>query len=158
MDDNLLVLGLQEFGYREVEQIRAHWLPKKHTNEIKHRYKNLTCSRVPNNIIKKWKSRHSQPLTASELYNFAKGVKWFGDSTNRWSLIQKCFLPERSPYYLKVEYYNKILLDFEKQERFGKLMLLDFEDHPHLHKLGSDDPLKLIMGSDELEVCEEEGK
>ena len=136
MDDNFLVLGLQEFGYRNTEQIKAHWLPKKSSNEIKHRYKNLTCARVPHNTIKRWKNRHALPLNERELYMFAKGLKWFGDKTNRWSLISKCFLPERTAYYLKVEYYNKIACDFERSERFGKLMLLDVDDHPLLHQKG----------------------
>lgn len=43
MDDNCLILGLQEFGYKNIEAIRHHWLPYKTSNEIKHRYKNLTC-------------------------------------------------------------------------------------------------------------------
>ena len=136
MDDNFLVLGLQEFGYRNVDQIRVHWLPKKNSNEIKHRYKNLTCARVSQNTIKKWKNRHAQPLNDRELYMFAKGLKWFGDATSRWSLISKCFLPERTAYYLKIEYFSKILCDFEKAERFGKLMLLDVDDHPLLHQKG----------------------
>lgn len=63
---------------------------------------------------------------------FAKGIKWFGDATNRWSLISKSFLPDRTAYFLKVEYYSKILCDFEKAEKFGKLMLLDVDDHPLL--------------------------
>ena len=43
MDDNMMILGLQEFGQKNMEQIRVHWLPRKTVNEIKHRYKNLTC-------------------------------------------------------------------------------------------------------------------
>jgi hypothetical protein len=138
MDDNFLMLGLQEFGYRNTEKIRANWLPKKHSNEIKHRYKNLTCARVPANMIKRWKIRSTHPLTDRELYVFAKGLKWFGDATNRWSLISKCFLPERTAYFLRVEYYNRILCDFEKQERFGKLMLLDVDEHPQFYFKGQD--------------------
>jgi hypothetical protein len=54
-------------------------------------------------------------------------------------------LPERTPYYLKVEYYNKILCDFEKQERFGKLMLLDVDDHPLLQHKGQEEVFNSIF-------------
>lgn len=158
MDDNFLILGLQEFGYRNVEKIRINWLPKKHTNEIKHRYKNLTCARVPINLIKKWKIRSTHPLTDRELYVFAKSVKWFGDSTNRWGLISKCFLPERTAYFLRVEYYNRILCDFEKQERFGKLMLLDVDDHPQFYFKGQDHILTSLFTQSELAEHEIDAK
>ena len=55
MDDNMMILGLQEFSQKNMEQIRVHWLPRKSVNEIKHRYKNLTCQRVHDNLVKSWK-------------------------------------------------------------------------------------------------------
>ena len=63
MDDNLLLLGLRQYGYKEIELIRSNWLPYKSSNEIKHRYKNMTCAKAPNNLIKSWKENHNKPLT-----------------------------------------------------------------------------------------------
>ena len=114
-DDNFLILGLQEFGYRNIELIARHWLPRKTANEIKHRYKNLTCQRVPDNVIKRWKKKQGKPLTERELFQFAQGVKWFGDSTNRWTLISKCFVPDRTAQFLRVE-FSTITTDFAKAE------------------------------------------
>ena len=68
MDDNMMIMGLQEFGQKNMEQIRVHWLPRKTVNEIKHRYKNLTCQRVHDNMVKSWKQKQSQPLTEREFY------------------------------------------------------------------------------------------
>jgi hypothetical protein len=59
-------LGLRQYGYKEVELIRNNWLPNKSTNEIKHRYKNLTCAKAPDNIIKRWKLTHNIPLNENE--------------------------------------------------------------------------------------------
>ena len=70
-DDNFLILGLQEFGYKNIELISQHWLPRKTPNEIKHRYKNLTCQRVPDNVIKRWKTKQGKPLNERELFLFA---------------------------------------------------------------------------------------
>ena len=96
MDDNCLILGLQEFGYKNMEAIRQNWLPSKTTNEIKHRYKNLTCQRVQKNIVKDWKLRQGKPLDVSEVFLLAQGLKWFGNQSNRWAIISRTFLPDRT--------------------------------------------------------------
>ena len=96
-------------------------------NEIKHRYKNLTCQRVNDNSVKQWKQKQSQPLTEREFYLLCQGVKWFGESTNRWALIAKTFLPGRSVKFIQVE-FSTIVTDFEKSNRFGSMMLLDVPD------------------------------
>jgi hypothetical protein len=77
--------------------IRQNWLPNKSSAEIKHRYKNLTCAKAPDNIIKRWKLTNIMPLSENELKLLAKGIKWFGANTNRWTLISRCFLPNRNP-------------------------------------------------------------
>jgi len=61
---------------------------------------------VHDNKIKQWKNTHTLPFSRNEMFVLAKGIRWFGDSTNRWSLISKCFLPNRTPYFLKIEYNN----------------------------------------------------
>lgn len=66
LDDNLLLLGVRQYGYKETEMIRVQWLPTKTNNEIKHRYKNLTCAKADTNIIKVWKNTHNIPLTDFE--------------------------------------------------------------------------------------------
>ena len=50
LDDNLLLVGLREYGYKEMDLIKKQYLPSKTTNEIKHRYKNLTCAKADMNI------------------------------------------------------------------------------------------------------------
>lgn len=35
-------------------------------NEIKHRYKNLTCAKAHDNIIKRWKNTHNLPISDLE--------------------------------------------------------------------------------------------
>lgn len=63
IDDNFLLLALKAFGSsKEFEAIRDNWLPMKNCNEIKHRIKNLTCRRSPDNMIKRWKFEHLLPL------------------------------------------------------------------------------------------------
>lgn len=62
LDDNLLLLGLRTYGYKEMDIIKLLWLPNKSTSELKHRYKNLTCAKALDNIIKRWKNQHALPL------------------------------------------------------------------------------------------------
>ena len=63
VDDNFLFLALKQIGpSKDYEEIKENWLPKKNLNEIKHRIKNLTCRRAPDNFIKRWKAQHSLPL------------------------------------------------------------------------------------------------
>jgi hypothetical protein len=64
----------------------------------------MTCAKAPDNLIKSWKENHSKPLNESEEKQLARAIKWFGANTNRWTLISKCFLPNRNPQFLKLEY------------------------------------------------------
>ena len=117
-----MLLGLRQFGYKEMERIHTHWLPTKTINEIKHRYKNITCAKAPiENPIKKWKNTHNLPLTEEEEGQLAKAIKWFGPN-NRWQLISKCFLQNRSPQILKQE-YQSIVKSEDRADKFGNLIL-----------------------------------
>ena len=102
-DDKFLLQGLKEFGYRDVSKIQKFWLLDKSESEIKHRYKNLTCAKAENNIIKQWKNDHrsgciskgectgkqcKSPLNGEEKERLKEAFEWFGD-TNRWGMIQK---------------------------------------------------------------------
>lgn len=102
MDDNFLLLGLRQFGYKHVDNIRMKWLPHKSSSEIKHRYKNLTCAKAAMNLIKQWKTTHNIPgLSLQEERDLAKALRWFGTTGNRWPLISRCFIPNRSVTLLK---------------------------------------------------------
>ncbi|CDW76055.1 UNKNOWN [Stylonychia lemnae] len=129
VDDNFLLLGLRQYGYKEVELIRNNWLPNKSSNEIKHRYKNLTCAKAPDNIIKRWKLTHNIPLNDNEEKQLAKAIKWFGSNTNR-------------------EYQN-IVSDHSRAERFGQLMLEDDEGQKDFEEINLDKVLEDEKNSDE---------
>lgn len=101
--------------YRDVSKIQRFWLPDKSESEIKHRYKNWTCAKAEPNIIKTWKQANKESLTAEEKELLKKGVEWFGD-TNRWSLINKWFLPDRSQQFLINAYFNNDKKDSKKQK------------------------------------------
>lgn len=112
-------MGLRQQGcWKNLESIRDSWLPRKSINELKHRIKNLTCRRAPDNLIKRLKQEYNlplrqgwltrdiaygakneddeevlskEPLFFNEMYLLAKGVKWFGtgDLMNEIIEIQK---------------------------------------------------------------------
>ena len=92
-------------------------------------------------MVKQWKLRQSQPLSEREFYLLCQGVKWFGESTNRWALIARCFLPGRTVKFIQVE-FSAIVTDFDKSNRFGRMMLLDVPDEK-LITLAKDIPEKL---------------
>jgi len=106
-----------------MDVIKLRWLPNKSSSELKHRYKNLTCAKAMDNIIKRWKNQHALPLEDWEERQLARAVRWFGPTqTNRWPIISRCFLPNRAPSFLKMEIQN-IAGDHARAERFGKMML-----------------------------------
>ena len=88
-------------------------------------------------------------------------MKWFGESTSRWALIAKTFLPGRTVKFIQVE-FSAIVTDFERSNRFGKMLLLDVPDEKLL-SLANDIPepkpseilpatKKTVTGSDRIEV------
>jgi len=107
VDDYLLLIGLEEFGYKEIQNVQKKWLPEKNVKEIKHRYKNLTCCKANENIIKSWKKADEQKLTKEENDELWKGFSWFG-SVNKIPLIVKYFLPNRS-YRVVIRETQKLL-------------------------------------------------
>ncbi len=82
------------------------WIFNKSDQEIRHRIKNLTCQKAPENVIKKIKDSNETPLSIDEFFLFLKGVQWFGIK-KKWSLISRYFLNDRSPEYIE-EYLNSI--------------------------------------------------
>ena len=112
ISDNLLLIGLKYHGKKNIDAIQQLWLPSRSIEEIKHRIKNLTCQSAPDNIIKRHKKLNETMLNKEEFNLFLKGIEWFG-CKNRWNVISRYFLPERSCEYLE-EFFivlleNKIL-------------------------------------------------
>ena len=60
-EDNLLVLGLDQYG-RDWGQIKKHYLPVKTLNQIKIRRKNLCSNRATNNVVKQYKTTGKIPV------------------------------------------------------------------------------------------------
>lgn len=115
--DNLLNIGLHIYGKHNLEFINKYWLESKTLQEIKHRIKNLTCNKASDNIIKRFKKFSESPLSQEEFHSLVKGMQWFGIN-NKWILLSKYFLPERTPEY--VENILKIVLDngFMKEHEY----------------------------------------
>jgi hypothetical protein len=99
VDDHLLVMGLDEFGFKDLNFIQQKWLPEKKIKEVRHRYKNLTCGKAKPNPLKSWKQITSQPFSKEEIQKLFKGVEWF--STSKWEQISKYFLPDRPTRFLE---------------------------------------------------------
>lgn len=98
--DQMLMLGLMHHGKKNIEIIQHLWVKSRSLQEIRHRIKNLTCKRAPENIIKKWKTLLESPLSKEEFLCFLKGIQWFG-TKNRWSAISRYFLPNRTAEYIE---------------------------------------------------------
>jgi hypothetical protein len=113
VDDHLMMIGLLTHGKKNIETVQQLWLDSKTPQEIRHRIKNLTCLKAPDNIIKKWKNMNDSILNKQEFYLFLKGIQWFGIK-KKWNVISRYFLPERSSDYL--EEYNLLykipIIDF----------------------------------------------
>lgn len=63
VDDNFLLMAITTLGTpKDFESIQMNWLVHKTQSEIKHRLKNLTCLRAPDNIIKRWKMQYNMSL------------------------------------------------------------------------------------------------
>ncbi|KAL4432677.1 hypothetical protein ABPG74_004970 [Tetrahymena malaccensis] len=117
LDDNLLLQGLTKYGSSQnMEQIRNIFLQEKQTQEIKHRYKNLICSKAQPNPIKTWKNNQYSPLSESEIKQFLKGLKWFG-TEHKFNTISKYFFQNnRSGNLLEQEFYNKEKLNKKRKK------------------------------------------
>ena len=118
LHDNLLAIGINTFGKKNIEAIQKYFLDNKKTQEIKHRIKNLTCQKASDNIIKQIKLKQETSLNKTELELFLNGIKWFG-TKDKWVLISRFFIPYRTPEYLENVYNILIrlnhLIDFENK-------------------------------------------
>lgn len=101
------MIGLMTHGKKNIELINHLWLTNKECHEIRHRIKNLTCQKAPENVIKRWKTMCEIPLSKEEFKLFLKGIQWFG-LRKKWNVISRYFLPERTPECLE-QLYNLLL-------------------------------------------------
>lgn len=108
--DHLLLIGLTHHGKKNLEGIQQLWLPSRSIEEIKHRIKNLTCQSAPDNLIKRQKTYNEEMLSIDDFKLFLKGIEWFG-CKNKWNVISKYYLPERSSDYL--EELFKLLIEMK---------------------------------------------
>jgi hypothetical protein len=120
IQDGLLNLGLYFFSKKNIPLIKTYFLEGKTELEIRHRLKNLICFRAPENILKKQKIMTESPLNEQEFKSFLRGLTWFGYK-EKWSLISRFFLPERSPYYLEKVFEVVMSLDFLVESRIKKI-------------------------------------
>jgi hypothetical protein len=100
INDNLLMIGLMHHGKKNLELVQQLWVNSRNVQEIRHRIKNLTCKRAPDNIIKNWKNLTESPLSKNEFLLFLKGLQWLG-TKSKWSALSRYFLPQRTPDYLE---------------------------------------------------------
>lgn len=108
LHDYLLLIGLIYHGkkykiifmIRNIDVIQKLWLETKSIQEIKHRIKNLTCYKAPENVIKKYKQLSESPPTKDEFFTFLKAIQWFG-TKKKWNCISRYFLPDRTAEYLE---------------------------------------------------------
>jgi len=105
-EDALFLVALKAYGHKNMDAVRQNWLVDKSIQEIKHRYKNLICSRAPETPIKKWKLHQSQSLTNEEISLIIKGCKWFG--LDNFKLIYRYFTNTR-PLHLLKEQFDKYI-------------------------------------------------
>jgi hypothetical protein len=82
--DYLLMIGLTHHGKRNIEIIQRLWLDSKSVPEIRHRIKNLTCHKAPNNIIKKYKYYCDSPLSKVIINNIGRIYAVFERNTMVW--------------------------------------------------------------------------
>jgi len=63
---------------KNLELIQRNFTLFKSTNEIKHRFKNITATKMPPSDIKRWKIHYFTPLNQQEVKILAAALRWFG--------------------------------------------------------------------------------
>ena len=153
VDDSLLLLGIYFHGKKNYDNIKQLWLPGRSTEEIKHRIKNLVCQNAPHNIIKKYKSMNENPLNAKDFLKFLKGIQWFG-LKNKWNLISRYFLPERTSDYLE----NFFELLIEKNVLPSDLVGNNYKNSGMKNKSGNFKKVNIFMDEEIIKMYKENFK
>ena len=153
VDDSLLLLGIYFHGKKNYDVIKQLWLPNRSTEEIKHRIKNLVCQNAPLNIIKKFKTMNENPLNAKDFLKFLKGIQWFG-LKNKWNLISRYFLPEKTSDYLE----NFFELLIEKNVLPNDLCNNTYKNNGNKNKCGNFKKVNIFMDDDATKMYKENFK
>ena len=153
IDDSLLLLGIYFHGKKNYEIIKQLWLPQRSNEEIKHRIKNLVCQNAPLNIIKKFKTMNENPLNQKDFLKFLKGIEWFG-LKNKWNLISRYFLPERTSDYLE----NFFELLIEKNVLPAELSSNNNKNNGMKYKNGNFKKVHIFMDDDIVKMYKENYK
>ena len=153
IDDSLLLLGIYFHGKKNYEIIKQLWLPQRSNEEIKHRIKNLVCQNAPLNIIKKFKTMNENPLNQKDFLKFLKGIEWFG-LKNKWNLISRYFLPERTSDYLE----NFFELLIEKNVLPAELSSNNNKNNGMKYKSGNFKKVHIFMDDDIVKMYKENYK
>ena len=153
VDDSLLLLGIYFHGKKNYEVIKQLWLPNRSTEEIKHRIKNLVCQNAPLNIIKKFKTMNENPLNAKDFLKFLKGIQWFG-LKNKWNLISRYFLPEKTSEYLE----NFFELLIEKNVLPNDLYNNGYKNNTNKNKYTNFKKVNIFMDDDVIKMYKENFK
>ena len=150
VDDSLLLLGIYFHGKKNYEIIKQLWLPQRSNEEIKHRIKNLVCQNAPLNIIKKFKTMNENPLNQKDFLKFLKGIEWFG-LKNKWNLISRYFLPEKTSDYLE----NFFELLIEKNVLPSELSINNNKNNIIKYKNGNFKKVHIFMDDDIVKMYKE---
>jgi hypothetical protein len=150
VDDNLLLLGIYFHGKKNYEIIKQLWLPQRSNEEIKHRIKNLVCQNAPLNIIKKFKTMNENPLNQKDFLKFLKGIEWFG-LKNKWNLISRYFLPEKTSDYLE----NFFELLIEKNVLPQELSTNSNKNNVSKYKNGNFKKIQIFMDDEIVKMYKE---
>ena len=153
VDDSLLLLGIYFHGKKNYEIIKQLWLPQRSNEEIKHRIKNLVCQNAPLNIIKKYKTMNENPLSQKDFLKFLKGIEWFG-LKNKWNLISRYFLPEKTSDYLE----NFFELLIEKNVLPAELSNNNNKNNIIKYKNGNLKKIHIFMDDDIIKLYKEKFK
>ena len=153
VDDSLLLLGIYFHGKKNYDVIKQLWLPNRSTEEIKHRIKNLVCQNAPLNIIKKFKTMNENPLNAKDFLKFLKGIQWFG-LKNKWNLISRYFLPEKTSDYLE----NFFELLIEKNVLPNDLGNNTYKNNGNKNKCGNFKKVNIFMDDEAVKMYKENFK
>ncbi|KAJ1918149.1 hypothetical protein H4219_002790 [Mycoemilia scoparia] len=97
-EDDLLLRGLQLFGFEDTSSMCAHLLPCKTNPQLRNRINNLRARRAPQNPVKDFCLRRITPFTLEEEEILRVGVMVYGDEFKQ---INREFLQARPTFAIK---------------------------------------------------------
>ncbi|KAJ1673460.1 hypothetical protein EV182_005189 [Spiromyces aspiralis] len=97
-EDDLLLRGLQLFGFDDLVSIQVHLLPCKTNPQLRNRLNNQRARRAPPNPVKEFCLRRITPFTVEEEEILRVGVMVYGDE---FKSINQEFLKTRPTFAIK---------------------------------------------------------